>query len=240
MNDNDIDEILDRAAPHKVDGAVLDRVTASIGASMRPVRPMAPLWRLALVLLLTSTAVALIGAWSFSMYGIQKLSVGEVGAIFPALAIFTWLAALVSVAAVTPGGSRWKNPMIMEPVMNNPAMLLLVVIVCFLALDAIFFHDYGMDYFARQGIPCLRAGLMIAAPTQLASWLMLRRGFAVNPTAAGLAAGTLAGLTGLTMLEIHCPNFHAMHVMVWHTAVIPVSALVGVLLWIGERSRFKT
>jgi hypothetical protein len=71
---------------------------------------------------------------------------------------------------------------------------------------------------------------VVAVPTGIASWLVLHRGFAVNRTAAGLSAGTLAGLAGLAMLEIHCPNFHAMHVMVWHTAVIPISGLAGALL----------
>ena len=52
----------------------------------------------------------------------------------------------------------------------------------------------------------------------------------MNRTAAGLAAGTLAGLAGLTMLEFHCANFNAMHVMVWHTAVVPVSGLVGAIV----------
>lgn len=231
MNEKDIDDILDRMPAHRVDSAVLHRITASMsGASFGPVRPLAPLWMQALALLLISAAISLVAAWSFSMYGIQKLTVAEIGAIFPALAILTWLAALASVATVSPGGARWKNPAIMEPVMNRPAMLLLVVMICFLALDAIFFTDYAMDFFLPQGIPCLRAGLIVAAPTGAAGWLVLRRGFAVNPTAAGLAAGTLAGLAGLTMLELHCPNFHAMHVMVWHTAVIPISALIGALL----------
>ena len=234
MNDRNIDEIFERAAPHQVDSAVLDRVTEAIGASLRPVRPAAPLWVPALELFLLSNAISLLGAWLFRAYGIEKLSIPEIGAIFPALAIFTWLAALASVAMVTPGGSRWKNPSIMEPVMNHPAMLLTVVVVCFLALDAIFFHDYGMDFFVPQGFPCLRAGVIVAIPAGAASWLVLRRGFAVNATAAGLAAGTLAGITGLAMLEIHCPNFHAMHVMVWHTAVIPIGALAGALL-----ARFK-
>jgi hypothetical protein len=230
MNDRDIDELLSGAAPRKIDSAVLDRVTASIGRTLHPVRPLAPLWMLALALLSISAGMALLGAWTFKMYGIQKLSVAEMGAIFPALAVMTWLASLASVAAMSPGGFRWKNSTITEPVMNRPAMLLAVVVVCFLALDAIFFHDYGTEFFVPQGIPCFRAGLVVAIPTGVASWLVLRRGFAVNPSAAGVAAGTLAGLAGLTMLEIHCPNFHAMHVMVWHTAVIPVSAIVGALI----------
>jgi hypothetical protein len=218
VKDIDIDELLGRA-PHQVDPSLLDRVSASIGASLQPVRPMAPAWMLASVLWLLAAGIAIVCASALGMYGIQKLNGAEMGAIFPALGIFTWLAALLSVAAMTPGGMRW-----------NPARLLLIVLVAWIALDAILFRDYRMDFFVRQGIPCLRAGLIVAIPAGLASWLVLRRGFAVNAAAAGLAAGTLAGLAGLIMLEIHCPNLHALHVMVWHTAVIPVSALVGTLL----------
>ena len=66
---------------------------------------------------------------------------------------------------------------------------------------------------------------------------MLRRGFAVNPPSAGLVAGTLGGLAGVGMLELHCPNFQAAHILAWHTAVVPVSAALGALL--GWRLRFR-
>jgi hypothetical protein len=52
-----------------------------------------------------------------------------------------------------------------------------------------------------------------------------------------LAAGTLAGLAGVGMLELHCPNFQATHILVWHTAVVPVSAALGALL--GWTIRFR-
>lgn len=220
MKNDDIDEILAREAPHEVDSALLGRVTASIGASLQPVRPMAAPWMLASALLLICVAIAVAGAAAFGVHGIPNLSGAEMAAIFPILGVFIWLAALISVGEMAPGGKRWMDP----------ALLLVLVSAGFLAVDAILFRDYGMDSFVAQGIPCLRAGLVVAAPTGVASWLVLRRGFAVNRTAAGLAAGTLAGLAGLTMLEIHCPNFRAIHVMVWHTAVIPISALIGALL----------
>jgi len=217
VKDKEIDELL--AAPNRVDPSLLDRVSTSIGASLQPVRPMAPAWMLASVLWLLAAGIAVVSASALGMYGIQKLNGAEMGTIFPALGIFTWLAALLSVAAMTPGGMRW-----------NPARLLLIILLAWIALDAILFRDYQMDFFVRQGIPCLRAGLIVAIPAGVASWLVLRRGFAVDAGAAGLAAGALAGFAGLIMLEIHCPNLHAMHVMVWHTAVIPVSALAGTLL----------
>ena len=45
-----------------------------------------------------------------------------------------------------------------------------------------------------------------------------------------LVVGTLAGLAGVTMLELHCANLEAPHVMLWHTAVMPISAAAGALL----------
>jgi hypothetical protein len=191
---------------------------------------MAPAWMLASWLLSISAIVAVAGAWLLGFYGIRKLDIAEIGSIFPALAIFIWLAALLCVAEMTPGGLRWKNPGIMELVMRNPGVLLLVVIAIWIALDAVVFRDYDMGEFVPQGVSCLRAGLVIAIPTGAGSWMLLRRGFAVNPVGAGLAAGTLAGLAGLLMLEMHCPNFRAPHVMVWHTAVLPVSAVAGGIL----------
>jgi hypothetical protein len=70
---------------------------------------------------------------------------------------------------------------------------------------------------------------------------MLRRGFAVNPASAGLVAGTLGGLAGVGMLELHCPNFQAAHILVWHIAVVPVSAALGAMLgWeLHLRTRFR-
>ncbi len=220
MKNEEIDEILGREASHEVDPALLNRVIASIGASLQPVRPMGAPWILAAALLLICVALAATGAAVFGVNGIPNLSGAQMAAIFPALGIFIWLAALISAGEMAPGQRRWMNP----------ALLLVLVMAGFLAVDAILFRDYGTDSFVAQGVPCLRAGLVIAVPTGVASWLVLRRGFAVDWTAAGLAAGTLAGLAGLTMLEIRCPNFHALHVMVWHTAVIPISAIVGSLM----------
>jgi hypothetical protein len=39
------------------------------------------------------------------------------------------------------------------------------------------------------------------------------------------------------MLELHCPNLQAAHILVWHTAVVPVSAALGTLL--GCELRFR-
>ncbi len=222
MKDREIDDILKRAAQASpgVDPALLNRITGSMGASMGPVRPLPPAWLLAGGLALICAAVALIGASVLGLHGIEAMSVWDRALIFPTLGILIWLAASICVGENIPGSRRWASP----------TVLLCAGSLALLGVFAVLFHDYHTERFVSQGIICLRAGLVHAIPTAIGIWWLLRRGFAVNRTSAGLVAGTLAGLAGVTMLELHCPNFEAPHVMVWHTAVMLVSAGVGALL----------
>lgn len=229
MRDREIDDILDQAAqaPHDMAPGLLDRVARSIGPPLVPVRPLPAAWVLESGLVLICAAVAVGGAARLGLYGIQKLSVWECALIFPALGVLIWLAATACVGETTPGSRRRVSP----------GILLGAGSLALVAIFAALFHDYQTERFVPQGVACLTAGLLHAIPAGLAAWLLLRRGFAVNAVAAGLAAGTLAGLAGMTMLELHCPNFEALHVMVWHTAVIPLSGLAGALLgWLGHGS----
>lgn len=110
------------------------------------------------------------------------------------------------------------------------AMLTTALIVALLGVFALLFRNYRSDHFVSAGIACLLAGLLVALPVAFLSWLLLRRGFAVDPVGAALVGGTLAGVSGVTLLELQCPNFQALHVLVWHTAVVPVSAAAGALV----------
>jgi len=222
MNDRDIDDIFERAAkaPGAVDPALVERISGAIGSSLRPVRPLPRPWVLVSALILACAAVAIGGAARLGFNGIRALSALEIAPIFSALGILTGLAAMLSAAEMAPG-SR---------LLLSPAHLMVLASLALAAIFALLFHDYRMDGFAPQGIRCLATGLLHAIPAGLLGWLVLRRGFAVDPAAAGLAAGSLAGLTGVIVLELHCPNFRVMHVVVWHTAVIPLSALAGALL----------
>ena len=161
-----------------------------------------------------------LGAARSGFYGIQKLSVLERALIFPTLGVLIWLGAVAFVSEMIPGSRRRAAP----------GFLLGAGSLALLAVFVALFRDYRTDHFVSQGIVCLTAGLLHAIPAALASWLLLRRGFAVNSIAAGVVAGTLAGLAGVTMLELHCANFEAPHVMLWHTAVMPLCAGAGALL----------
>ena len=228
MRDDEIDEVLRQAAgaSPNVDPALLDRVSRSIGASLRPVRPLPAPPVLIGALVAVCVAVAAAGAALLGPHGIQRMNTAEIGLIFSTLGILIWLAAAVSVSEMIPGSPRRVAAWV-PPAAGSLALI---------AIFALLFHDYRTERFVPQGMACLTAGLLHAIPTAIAGWWILHRGFAVNSLAAALAQGSLAGLAGVCMLELHCPNFEAPHLMLWHTAVLWLSAATGALLvWAVRR-----
>jgi hypothetical protein len=222
MRDKDIDDILNRAAgtPPDVDPALLGSIANSLGASLRPVRPLPSSGVLVAALVVVCVAVASAGAAVLGFHGVRAMSAGEIALIFPVLIALICLAAAVSVAEMVPGSRHRVAPWV----------LLAYGCLALTAVFAMLFTDYRSERFVSLGVACLKAGLLHAVPTALISWWILHRGFAVNSLAAGVAVGTLSGLAGVSMLELHCQNFEAPHVMLWHTAVLALSGAFGALL----------
>ena len=231
MEPEDLERVFARAREeHPVDPALVNRISRSILPGLQPVRPMPSAPVIVAALLLLCLGVGITGASILGMYGIRKLSFLESASVFAVVGLLACLAAGQSAAEMVPGSRR----------LVNPAVLAGAGCVTLIAVFALLFGGYAMDGFVKQGFPCLRAGLLHALPAGGGAWLILRRGFAVNRTAAGLAAGTLAGLAGVTMLELHCANLRAIHVMAWHVAVVPVSAVAGALLAHALTSRERS
>jgi len=222
VTDEEVDKVLQNAsdAPSEVDPALLKRIAESINTSLRPVRPLSPTWALTGGLAFISVAVAVTAAGFAGFYGIEQLGFWERGLIFSVLGILVWVAGQEFVRQLIPG-SRQRL---------GAGAFLTFVSAALLCVFAVVFRNYHTEHFISAGIACLRTGLLLAIPAALLSWLLLRRGFAVNPVAAGLVGGALAGLCGVTMLELHCANFQAPHVLLWHTAVVPLSAAAGGLV----------
>jgi hypothetical protein len=229
MKDRDMDEILKQAsrAPQTVDPILLDRVAASIGSSLPPVRPLPPSWAMESGLIAIALAIAVAGAAGAGFFGVLKLNFSERMIIFPALGILIFLAASAWVGENIPGSKRRLTP----------SALLGVTLFGMLAVFGVLFRDYQTYRFLSAGLACLEMGLLHAIPTAFLGWLVLRRGYAVNSVTAGFVGGTLAGLAGVTMLELHCPNFQALHILIWHVAVVPVSAAAGAFLAWGLAGR---
>jgi hypothetical protein len=219
MTDEEVDNVLQKAsgATPDVEPALLKRIADSINVSLRPVRPLPPPWVLTGGLALICAVVAVATAARAGFYGVEKLGLWERALIFSTLGILVWVAGKELVSQLIPGSHQ-----------NFSGVALLAIInASLLGVFALVFRDYRTDHFISAGIACLLTGVLLAIPAALLSWLVLRRGFAVNSVAAGLVGGALAGLCGVTMLELHCANFQALHVLVWHIAVVPVSAAVG-------------
>lgn len=219
MKDDEVEEMLDEAAhaPHSVPAAVLERIVGSVGASLEPVRPLLPAPVLSGALVLVVAAIAVLGGLRTGLQGVELLSAAQRLLIFGALLLLTSLVAARTVREWVPGSAAR---------VAGPAVVAGVALVL-LAVFALVFHDYRATQFVPAGLRCLVAGTLhaaVAAP--LIGWL-LRRGYAVHAVSAGLVAGGLAGLAGVSLLELHCPNFEAPHVLVWHVLVVPLSAAVG-------------
>jgi hypothetical protein len=220
MTSGEMDKILakaaDRALPRGAEAAAIGRVEGAILKDLRPVRPLAPAWVFTLSFVALFAAAAAASASALGMHGLPVLSGLQRGLIFPALLATAWLAAAACTRAMSPAaGSR----------LGGAALVLAVGV--FPIVFALVFHDYDARNLVREGIPCLVAGLCVAIPTGLAIAWILRRGFVLDWSAAGIAAGALSGLAGLTMLELHCANLKAIHVIVWHVAVVLVSGMLG-------------
>jgi hypothetical protein len=229
MRDPELDALLKRAAgaQPEVDPALVERMAQSLGLAAAPVRPLPPIWLLTGGLVLLAVLLALAGGLILGPKGAGRMTAVEAAAIFSMVLLLIGLASRLCVAEAIPGSRRTFAPWMVG------------VLAC-LALAGVFgllFHDYGMERFVRQGMACLTAGLAQAAPVAIGVWWILRRGFAVNAQAAGFAQGMLAGLAGVAMLELHCPNFEAPHVIVWHIAVLPIAGAVGML--VARRGRIR-
>jgi hypothetical protein len=196
---------------------VLNRIESAITSSLHPVRPMANRWILSSALVVVVSAVALLGGAAAGFEGVQQMDGWKRGLIFPTLLLMVALAGSCYTGVMLPGSRR----------VLSPALVLMMSCAVTAGTFVATFHDYGTEAFVSQGVGCLKAGVTLAVPASACGWWVLRRGWALDRTAAGLSAGILAGLAGLALLELHCPSGQVFHVLVWHIGVVAVCAVGG-------------
>jgi hypothetical protein len=111
-----------------------------------------------------------------------------------------------------------------------PAALPAGIVTALLILFAVTFRSQADPAFVENGVACLKNGLTYSIPGAFLFWLLVRRGAILFPKLIGAAAGGLAGLIGLGVLEINCPNLDVYHILVWHGGVVVISSVAGALL----------
>ncbi len=233
MTPQEIDRVLaeaaGRRASQELDPAAVERAKASLGPSLVPVRPLASLRTFEAVFILVFAAVAVLGAVVFRVRGFPLLSSLQRAVIFPVLLAAAAVAAIAAAREMRPAGGR-----------RIGSLALALGVLVPLAAFALLFPNYDPGRFVPEGVKCLTAGLACAIPAAIVISLILRRGFVLDSPAAGIAAGTLAGLAGIAMLELHCPILKAPHIMFWHVAVVWISGIGGWLVgWTAQRSRSR-
>lgn len=80
---------------------------------------------------------------------------------------------------------------------------------------------------AEHGLDCLTMGSAFAILTFAVLVWWLRRGAPTSPERAGLLTGIAAGSFGIFAFSFHCVYSDIVHIGLWHSAVVVVSAAVG-------------
>ena len=196
------------------------RIQTNIAAGLKPVRPL-PLSRIflfacAIIFLLVAAA----GAFLLGMNGWRALTIPQRTAVFMTLATSAILLAISMVRQIVPGSKH----------AFSPATLPLAILAGLVIMMAAAFRSQQESTFMASGLMCIKNGLTYAIPGAFLLWLTLRRGAILFPKLIGATAGGLAGLIGLSVLEVNCPNLNVFHVLVWHAGVVLISSLGGVLV----------
>jgi hypothetical protein len=164
-------------------------------------------------------SVVAVGALLLGTNGWGALSLVQRIAVFATLAPSAILLAISMVRQMVPGSKH----------VFAPAVLLVAIPVVLLVVIAAAFGSQPEATFLASGLMCMKNGLTYSIPAAFLLWLILRRGAILYPKLIGGVAGGLAGLAGLTVLEINCANLNVFHILVWHGGVLAISWLGGTL-----------
>jgi len=199
--------------------AALHRIEQAIIADLRPVRPLAPARYAVAALVSIFVSIVAFCGYGLGAFSLDVMSPLQTGVIFSILAASLGLLAYSLARQIIPG-SRHRIPPRQLPVAIVTALVVTVAVL--------FQFEHEGDFWAN-GWVCLRTGIPIGVLSALPFWLVLRRGAILSPGSTGAATGLLAGLAGASVLEIHCPNLDARHILVSHLGVAVVCSLGGLV-----------
>jgi len=223
-----LDEVGSGSVPSE---SQLRRIKIAIVENLKPVRSLPASRVLLLACAIIFLGVVAVGALRLGTNGWAALNIDQRIAVFSSLAASAILMAASMVRQMVPG-SRHTLP---------PAALPVGVLLVLTLVIATTFRSHEEVAFVAGGLVCIKNGLMYSAPAALLFWLLLRRGAILFPKLIGLAIGGSAGLIGLSILEVNCPNLNIFHILVWHWGVVLISSLAGALVGAAveyvERSR---
>lgn len=199
-------------------GQQLKQIEDRILDDLRPVKPLPGTVVLSSVALSIFAVVVVIGNVILGTAGWHAVNVLQRLVVFSSLTASACLLAFSAVRQIIPG-SRLGLP---------PRLLVSAVVALMAGIFSTLFVPHREPTFISTGLLCLEIGLACAIPAAALLWLVLRRGAILSPISIGATAGTLAGLSGLTVLEVFCPNLNKYHILVWHMGAV-LASIIGCL-----------
>jgi hypothetical protein len=200
--------------------ATLRKIERAMAADFRPVRPLAPAARRSAVFGGIFGCSVAFGVYRLGAFAIAVMSPLQAWAILSTLAISAALMAYSLAYQMVPG-SRHRIP----PRRLAGGILFSLAV----AIVLLFQFQHEADFWTGNWA-CISAGTPFSVLAAIPLWLVLRRGAVLSPSMTGAATGLLAGLVGTSVLEIHCPNLDAGHILVAHLGVSFLCATAGFLI----------
>jgi hypothetical protein len=234
--DEQIDRLLEVAAPLELSPDLHRKIAGALTASLQRLKPMPSAGVLAgqfasVFLVFAAALIATMGVTGFrTLQPWQALGIAAI------LAVGVSLFSLAVAWQIRPGSLQ-----------RIPAKVSWAYFgVGFLTGAALLFPWRGAEAFFSRGWPCLVVGSSVAIPGGILFWLLTRRGVPLSLGAFGGTLGAVAGLLGLTVLQFRCIYQDAAHLMVWHGSVLVLSITTGILVALaierlgkGKRSKVR-
>jgi len=195
-------------------------IAEGIVANLRPVHPVAPARYFFGAFVGIFVSIVTFGVYRLGAFAIAVMTPLQTAAILSALAISTGLLASSLAHQMVPGSRHSVSPRLL-PVG--------ITISLTIAIAVLFQFQHEQNFWGNVWA-CFRAGMPIGALAAVPFWLALRRGAVLSPCMTGAATGLLAGLVGASVLEIHCPNLDAWHILASHLGVAVLCALAGLVI----------
>ena len=223
-------EVPDRINSAVPDAARVARIREDFMKSATPVRPLPSNGRMMAMCVGVFAVLAILLTVPFGFSGFAKLSAANAAVEYSVVGLLALALAGAAIEGMIPGSRRTLPP----------AAGVLIAILLLSVTASLLFPDFALHDFVRTGIPCLRLGVLCATPAAALTWIMMRRGYAVDTVSAVVAGGALSGLLGVGVLALHCAVLNAAHIIAWHVGVVAVTSLFGALLgWVLARYRYR-
>lgn len=212
--------LLDAAVPQAPLQALTETVRARMKQALTPVTPQSSPRVLAAQFLLVFLLFSAPMVGMMGTAGLHEMNLPQLAGI---------VVVLISGAALLSFSLAWQmSPGSLHRV--PPRIAVITLATGFLAATAILFPWHEPQAFLPGAGECLKAGLLMAAPSTLLFWLLVRRGHTLASGMLGASLGAIGGLLGASVLQFTCHRQDAVHLLVWHGGVVIVSLLLGVLV----------